>query len=303
MLVYLKIADTVFSLDYFKYENIDKDMFIITYLYKYLLEYLCKPQKTDYNIEFSRNERYIEKGKIISSGWYNHVYEFDNTVRFAFYQPKQKDLPYYYTYTVDIFNKWKNVKIVDYLTNEVRFSSTPCLGLAIGLYYYIASVLLRRSSFFIHGVALQYKGKGLVFSAASHVGKSTHTNFWSENFGAEILNGDSPIIKLVDGKPFIYGSPWCGTSDISVNKVVRLDAIVIVSRGTENKIRKLSKFEAVGYLFPYIKRPTWDAESANRCLDYCEIIINTISIYKLECLPNSDAAEVARRGIEELNEH
>lgn len=300
-MLYFKISDLVFSLDYSKYDNMNEDMFVKTYLHKHILEFVCKSKISDYNIEFVHNHEYNEKGEFISSFRYHRVYVFDNMTRYAFCQPELEN-PLYCTYSIDISNDWNNAKFIDYFTKEIRLSNKPCVSLYIGLYLYIQSVLLKNNSFLIHGVALQYKGKGLVFSASSGLGKTTHTNFWAGNFGAEILNGDMPIIKLIDGKPFIYGSPWCGTSDISVNKSVPLDAIVIVSRGSENKIRKLNKFEAVGYLFPHMKRPSWDVESTNICLDYCETIINTISIYILECLPNSDAAEVARRGIIELND-
>lgn len=301
MLLYIKISDIVFSIDYSEYDNIKEEEFIIRYLHKYLLEYICDAQEANYNIKFRRGKKYIEDGKFIFLGLYHKVYDFDNITRFVCLNSKY-DTPLD-VYTMDVSKKWEKAEFIDYITKEDRFSDKPYIGMFIGLYSYIQCVLLQNNSFFLHGVALQYNGKGLVFSAASGVGKTTHTNFWAENFGAEILNGDTPIIKLVDGKPFIYGSPWCGTSDISVNKVVPLDAIVIISRCKENKIRKLNKFEAVGYLFNHMRRPAWDEESTNICLDYCETIINTISIYKLECLPNSDAAEVARRGISELNEH
>ena len=301
-MLHFKIADVGVSLDYFEYDDMQEDIFIDTYLHKYLSDYICKPEISDYNIKFNYDEEYNENGKFISIFTFHKVYELDNAMKFVFLQ-KEPDVPMYCTYTVEVSKDWKTADFVDYLTKEVRFSKRPCVSIFIGLYLYIRGVLLRHNSFFVHGVALQYKEKGVVFSAASGVGKTTHTNFWAEIFGAEILNGDTPIIKLVDGKPFIYGSPWCGESRISVNKVVPLDAIVIISRGTENKIRKLSKFEALGYLLPHINRPSWEAESVNLALDHCETLINTISVYKLECLPNSDAAEVARRGILELNEH
>ena len=304
LMLYFEIADITFSLDYYEYDDIKEDIFIITHLHKHLLEYICKPDISDYTIKFSYDSKeYNGNEKTIASYQFYKVYEFYQTIRFAFWQPRYGVSSRYIYSTIDLPKNWENAKFTDYITKKERFSNVACVGTFVGLCLYVQGVLLRHNSFFVHGVALQYEDKGLIFSAASGVGKTTHTNFWAENFGAEILNGDTPIIKLVDGKPFIYGSPWCGTSDISVNKNVPLDAVVIISRGTENKIRKLSKFEALGYLLPHIRRPAWDAESVNLALDHCETLINTISVYKLECLPNSDAAEVASRGILELNEH
>lgn len=303
-MIYLKISNIVFAINYSEYDDVKEDVFINTYLSGNLEEYICEPQNPDYNIKISRGERYIEEGKLVSKFLYCHqVRECTNTVR-GIFRYAEPGIAAYCTYVVDIPKDWKNAEFIDYLSKEERLSAKKFPSMFIGLQFYMHGVLLRHNSFLVHGVALQYKKtKGLLFSAASGVGKTTHTTFWAENFGAEILNGDSPIIKLIDGKPFIYGSPWCGTSNITVNKVIQLDAVVIISHGEENKIRKLNKFEALGYFLPHMRRPSWDEESTNICLDYCETIINTISIYKLECLPDSDAAEVARRGISELNEY
>ena len=262
-MLYLKIADLIFAVDYSEYKE---DIFNNPYLSKQFLKYVCNSQVPDYSIKFTCRKDYNGIGKI------------------------------------DISDDWKTAEFINYVVNDIE-SYRFFIDMLAGLSHYMQGAILRCNSFLVHSVALQYQGKGLIFPAAAGVGKTTHTTFWAENFGAEILNGDSPIIKIVDGKPFIYGSPWCGSSEITVNKVVPLDAIVILSRGTENKIHKLNKFEAVGYLFNHIKRPAWDADSANICLDYCETLINTLNIYRLECLPNSDSAEVARRGIIELNEH
>lgn len=291
-----KISDLVLGLDYYGYDNINKDMFIETYLYKYLADYVCESQKLDYTIKLYREKMYIEEGKHISSGWHHNLYKIDDTIRYAFYQLNE------YTYAFDILNNWGNAEIIDYVEKEKRLSDMAFVGFDVGIYLYLQGLTLHHDSFFIHGVSLQYKNKGLIFSAGSGVGKTTHTNFWADKFGAEILNGDSPIIKFVDEKSYIYGSPWCGSSDISVNKNIPLDVIVILTRGIENKIRKLSKVESVKYLFPHIRRPVWDIELTNICLDYCEKIADTVSIYHLECLPNEESVEIALAGIEELHE-
>jgi len=301
-MLYLKISDIVFSFDYSEHDNTDAATFINTYLYKYLADYICQPQSADYHIKFTRGEKFEETGDFIASYQYYKVYKSTetDTVTFAFCQPDKYN-SLYYTYAINISDNWKNAEFVDYMPKSDRLSNKPCVSMFVGMFFYIQGVLLMHKSFILHGVSLSYKNKGLVFSAASGVGKTTHTDFWVENFGAEVLNGDTPIIKLIDGKPFIYGSPWCGKSNISVNKIIPLNAVVIISRGTENKIRKLNNIESVGYLFNHMKRPSWDIESTNICLDCCESVINSVNIYKLECLPNKESAEVALKGIIELN--
>jgi hypothetical protein len=197
---------------------------------------------------------------------------------------------------------WHKLTLYDYITETERYTDPAnykslfqCISL------YIVGILPYHNAFTLHSVSLQYKNKGICFTASSGVGKTTHTNFWKHKFGAEILNGDTPIIKFIDDKPYIYGSPWCGTSDIFVKKKVPLDVIVTLKRGKENKMRKLSKFEAVSFILGQIRRPMWDIKLTDMCLTYAEMLTNTISVYELECLPNEEAAEVALAGIEELH--
>ena len=68
----------------------------------------------------------------------------------------------------------------------------------------------------LHGSAIAYDNQGIVFSANSGTGKSTHSNLWKKRFGSKvtIVNDDKPAIRFYDGIPYIFGTPWSGKSEL-----------------------------------------------------------------------------------------
>ena len=63
-----------------------------------------------------------------------------------------------------------------------------------------------------HSCAFKVNDRGIALAAKSGTGKSTHMFLWQKLLGEkfQIINGDKPILRLVDGKPYIYGTPWAG---------------------------------------------------------------------------------------------
>ena len=77
----------------------------------------------------------------------------------------------------------------------------------------------------IHTSTICCQGKAVFFLGESGTGKSTHTRLWRENIeGAVLLNDDSPILRIIDGKPWVYGSPWSGKTPCYKNESYPLAA-------------------------------------------------------------------------------
>ena len=84
---------------------------------------------------------------------------------------------------------------------------------------------------FLHSASLLYEGKAWLFSGSSGTGKSTHTNLWHTLWGTPVLNGDLNLLAIKDGKPMIYGTPWCGTSGISDSTSYSSGGVVAIKAG------------------------------------------------------------------------
>ena len=103
----------------------------------------------------------------------------------------------------------------------------------------------------IHSSCIVCQDKAVLFLGESGTGKSTHTRLWREHVpGAVLLNDDSPMIRIEDGKVWAYGSAWSGKTPCYKNERYELAACVRLSQAPANAIRKLSVLQAYGALHP-----------------------------------------------------
>ena len=111
------------------------------------------------------------------------------------------------------------------------------------------------------------------------------------------MNDDNPIIRIIDGEPYIYGSPWSGKTPCYRNVKARLGAITRIDRAPENRIDRLSPIEAFTSLLPSCSSMKWDSDIFNRACDTITRIVETTAIYTLHCLPNKEAAILCNKTI------
>lgn len=166
---------------------------------------------------------------------------------------------------------------------------------AAGVAFYKA--LIDFNGFMLHASAVVLEDRAYLFSADSGVGKSTHTALWLQRFpSAYILNDDKPAIRLVDGKPYAYGTPWSGKTDTSVNVGVPLGAICFLQRAEENDIRPLSAASAIHKLMRQTApHRQMGKEKIDKLLDIWETVLLACPVYEMGCLPQAQAAELAYR--------
>ncbi|MBP5340166.1 MAG: hypothetical protein J6Z14_12850 [Prevotella sp.] len=136
------------------------------------------------------------------------------------------------------------------------------------------------------------------FTAKSGTGKSTHSSLWMKHIeGAELLNDDNPIIRLIDGKPYIFGSPWSGKTPCYRNVQARLGAVTLIDRAPRNSIERLGPVQAFATLLPACSSMKWDGPIYNSLCDCLTHIIETTPVYTLHCLPDEEAAVLCHHTI------
>lgn len=152
--------------------------------------------------------------------------------------------------------------------------------------------LLKHQGFLLHASAIAFQGKGILFSADSGVGKSTHTRLWQQYFGKNnvpIVNDDKPALRFTDNQIFVHGNPFSGNSDENLQMKVPLHAIVFLKRDTADSIRPLTVEEAI----PYILRqtPTYQKtpEVMDTLLSFFHLLLSSVPVYLLNCTPNESA--------------
>ncbi len=163
----------------------------------------------------------------------------------------------------------------------------------VGSLFYTA--LLDNGGFLLHASAVVADGVAYCFSAPSGTGKSTHTSLWLETFadkGAYIINDDKPAIKLVEGVPLVYGTPFSGKYDINVNTSAPLKAICFIERAEFNSIRKITPFKAATMILDQTIRPD-DEARMDKLLSNLEAVVTQVPSFILSCNISREAAILA----------
>ena len=150
----------------------------------------------------------------------------------------------------------------------------------------------------IHASLVRQNGYGYAFIAKSGTGKSTHVSLWLRHLpGCDLMNDDNPIIRIIDGEPYIYGGPWSGKTPCYRNVKARLGAITRIDRALENSIEKLAPIEAFASVLPSCSTMKWDENIFPQICNTVTKIVETTGIYTLHCLPNQEAALLCNKTI------
>ena len=153
-------------------------------------------------------------------------------------------------------------------------------------------MMLKHDTLAIHSSCIVYKDKAVLFLGESGTGKSTHTRLWREHIeGAMLLNDDSPMIRVEDGKVWAYGSAWSGKTPCYKNERYELKACVRLSQAPYNKIQKLPVLQAYGAIHPSCAPEfAYDETLYDEVSRIIGKILSVVPFYHLACLPDKEAA-------------
>ena len=160
---------------------------------------------------------------------------------------------------------------------------------AIGLEYVMA--YYQRA--ILHASFINYKNRGILFTAPSGTGKSTQADLWKKYHSeVEIVNGDRSILSCEKGRVYAYGLPFCGSSGISLNRKIPLYAIVVLRQGERNEIQRLDPAKAFRFLLSECATDIWDKKGTENILDLLSKIVKKVPVYYFACLPEKSAVDI-----------
>ena len=137
---------------------------------------------------------------------------------------------------VDIENELKlsPIRKKDYVSAELAAA-----------YRKIVEAALDYNFLLMHGAAIADGEESFVFSAPSGTGKTTHIKLWlQKSKNAMVINGDKPLIRVLDNSVVVCGTPWSGSEHMNTNIVKPLKSIVFMERGDDNFIEEISFSQA-----------------------------------------------------------
>lgn len=173
----------------------------------------------------------------------------------------------------------------------------PNIGAArtesFAMYCLFNKEILRYNAMTIHSSAIIYDGNAYLFSAPSGGGKSTQTRLLKELLKDEIsyINDDKPVVRIVDGKPVAYGTPFDGGSGIACNRSAPLKAVFFINKSNKNSLKEIHGSEIVSKLYRSANR-SLDGESAMLMLSFMDTLIKSgCRFYSYDCMNDVSSAE------------
>jgi hypothetical protein len=149
----------------------------------------------------------------------------------------------------------------------------------------------------IHSASVIYNNKAVVFSASSGTGKSTQANLWQQELGCQMLDGDVTVCREREGRLYVYGLPWCGSSGKYINKEVELGAIIFLKQAKDNTVRVPNLREKISYVFSSTFSESLTEEMARRVAGVTQKIVENAPIYEYSCNMQPEAVSTLKDAI------
>ncbi len=158
-------------------------------------------------------------------------------------------------------------------------------------------LLARAGSFGLHCSYIDLNGKAILFTAPSRTGKSTQAELWNIHRGAQIINGDRAAVCVTQDGIFAAGIPFAGSSSYCLNVTLPIRAIVYLSRGEEDAVRRLRGYEAFARVWEGISVQTWDMADMDQVSGSVQQVCERIPILHLTCKPGDSALEILEKAL------
>ncbi len=164
-------------------------------------------------------------------------------------------------------------------------------GLNNALMIVFAFASCGKDTILMHASTVRKDNRAYAFTANSGVGKSTHVSMWLGNIpGCDMINDDNPVVRVVDGKSWLYGTPWSGKTPCYRNTKAQLGAIVKVNRSQDNYVKPATTIEAFVTMLGASATMKWDSALFENICKSIKAIIEATPNYNLYCRPDREAA-------------
>jgi len=168
---------------------------------------------------------------------------------------------------------------------------------SLAVYRKIAEKLPEYNGFLLHGVVVDVGGTGIAFLARSGMGKSTHAKLWKDLLKDKItvVNGDKPIVRIIDGKINAYGTAWAGKENMHTNTKTELKKICFIERSEVNECVQMNKEDIFEKLVHQIYLPK-DRILIYSIFDFMNEMSEKCEFYLIKCNSDISAAKTACEG-------
>ncbi len=240
------------------------------------------------SMEYSSHALLPVSQNIIFSAKYFKIQKAVHGFQVFRYGTKQPQIPYL-TIQIDLqFSKFQYSFYPHHIFSDKTLAALTYISAADALL--LQHNFINHQGLIIHAAGGLVQGKGMVFTGPSGAGKSTLSLLLqsSEN---RFFSDERLIIRSVDDRWNLWGTPWQGTGNIAKNETALLSALVFLRQAEETKITRLMPSDGLHRLLQVVSIPWYSEEWTNKGLAVCESLIQEIPMFELAFRPDQSAVQ------------
>ena len=223
--------------------------------------------------------------KVFDPGLSWKLYEQEDSYLFAFYSPISGSVPYKTARMkrdfssgevllhAPFFKPHEALFPLDYPLDELLF--VRLLSLGRGAHLHACGIVDGR-------------GNGHLFIGQSGAGKSTIARLLTGLPGSTILSDDRIAVRMKDGQPWIFGTPWHGDVELASPDCAPLRTMLFLAKDSINRLVPLPDATVVGRLLACSFPPFFDPGGLDFTLSFFDDVGHVVPSYELRFRPDND---------------
>jgi hypothetical protein len=137
-------------------------------------------------------------------------------------------------------------------------------------------------------------GSGYLFLGHSGAGKSTTARLWQAQSGVQLLSDDRIILRKIDGRYYMYGTPWHGDAGVASAACAPLSSIFLLEQSPTHQLVPLSQAQAAAELFARCFVPHYCEQGLRFTLSFFDELSRSIPCSTFRFAPTENAVEAIR---------
>ena len=162
----------------------------------------------------------------------------------------------------------------------------------------VSNLLARGRGIEIHACGLaDADGNGYLFPGQSGAGKSTTARLWAQEeagAGVRVLSDERVILRLKDGRIWMYGTPWHGDAGLARPDSAPLTRIFFLARGAKNELARLHRAESAARLFACSFPPFHSEDGISFTLKFLDDLTGLVPCDELRFVPDRSVIQFIR---------
>jgi hypothetical protein len=141
-------------------------------------------------------------------------------------------------------------------------------------------------------------GHGYLFLGQSGAGKTTTARLWQQDETVEVLSDDRIILRQMEGRIWMYGTPWHGEAELAAATRTPLTGVFFLRQAPRNEIVPLRPADAVARFLVCSFIPFYSRGGLDFSVGFFESVAESVPCSELSFLPDRTMIDAVRQQVE-----